>query len=73
MIGNKTVDDLARIALAGGGLCLDAKGYTPDNLVRIALAAKSKGSCLDIENSDSLTVDAMARIALAGGGCVMFK
>ncbi|MDZ2401065.1 helix-turn-helix domain-containing protein, partial [Klebsiella pneumoniae] len=71
----KTVDQLVRIAAAGGGLRLSASTKTVDQLVRIAAAAgnsitpnKAKLVLFDLE---SKTVDELVRIAAAGKGCVL--
>ncbi|MBW3328801.1 helix-turn-helix domain-containing protein, partial [Klebsiella pneumoniae] len=73
----KTVDQLVRIAAAGGGLRLSASTKTVDQLVRIAAAAgnsitpnKAKLVLFDLE---SKTVDELVRIAAAGKGCVLFE
>lgn len=68
-----TIDGLARVALAGGGLRLAAGQFTVDQLARVALAGNGKGARVTIENSSALTVDDMARLALAGKGCVSFE
>ncbi len=43
-IMDRTVEDLVRIANAGGGLKLDGAKFSVDALARIAHAAKHKGA-----------------------------
>lgn len=68
-----TVDQLVRIASAGGGLKVDAKLKTVDQLVRIASAASNHKAILEIINTTLLTVDQKVRIASAGKGSVFFS
>lgn len=69
----KTIDQLVRIAVAGGGMKISATGKTVDQLVRIAVAASQKQAQLSISDTKLLTVDQLVRIALAGKGCVFFE
>lgn len=68
-----TIDNLVRLALAGGGVRLAAGQFSVDQITRLALAAKKKRARITIENSSALTIDSMVRIALAGDGCVSFE
>jgi len=69
----KTVDDLVRIAYAGGGFELDARVKTTDDLVRIAAAASGSGARLAFNGISKLrTTDEIVRIAFAGKGAVTF-
>lgn len=68
-----TVDDLYRIALAGGGFRISARSLTVDDLYRVCLAANSHTSRIIVEDSAALTASDMYRIALAGKGSVFFE
>lgn len=47
----KTIDQLVRIAAAGGGMHIDANGKTADQMVRIASAAAGNGCVMfDLSN-----------------------
>ncbi|UZJ44467.1 hypothetical protein OOT55_17695 [Marinimicrobium sp. C6131] len=67
-----TIDQIVRIAAAGGGMTINAQGKTVDQVVRIAAAASGKQAQLVIRNVQGYTVDQMVRIAAAGKGCVLF-
>jgi DNA replication protein len=70
---NKSVDDLIRIANAGGGLHLDASRYPTDDLIRIANASSNKGARLHLVNTGKKSTDDLIRIANAGKGCASFE
>ena len=70
---SKTTDELVLIAAAGGGLTIDAKTRTMNELVRIAAAASNHGSRINILNANSKTTDELVSIAAAGKGCVLFE
>ncbi|MEN5071003.1 hypothetical protein [Stenotrophomonas sp. TWI1183] len=67
-----TIDQIVRIAAAGGGMTLSSNGKTVDQVVRIAAAASRKHAKLVIRNTQGYTVDQLVRIAAAGDGCVFF-
>lgn len=67
-----TTDSLVRIAAAGGGLIMDSKGHTVDNLVRIAAATKQNGAKIILTNISGFTVDSLVRIGAASDGNVIF-
>lgn len=74
MLETRLVEELVRIASAGGGFTTDASRRSTEELVRIAAAAKNGGhrprirfTGLDVRSTDELV-----RIAAAGGGCVEF-
>lgn len=69
---SRTVDDLVRIAAAGGGMKVPSH-YSTDDLVRIAATASSKGSQITIAGASERATDDLVRIAAAGKGCVVFK
>ncbi len=68
----KTIDQLVRIASAGGGMRINAQGKTVDQLVRIASAASTKGAQITIINVNLFTIDQLVRIASAGKGSIVF-
>jgi hypothetical protein len=68
-----TIDELVRIAVAGGGFTIDAHQVPVDGLVRIAVAASSKGARITIQNAQSLSTDNLVRIAVAGKGAIFFE
>jgi hypothetical protein len=68
-----SVDDFVRLALVGGGFEIDAQRVQVDDLVRIALAASSKGARLRIKNSQHIPINDLIRIALAGKGSTFFE
>ncbi len=70
---DRTVEDLVRIANAGGGLKLDGANISVDALARIAHAAKHKGARIVVINSSHFPTDQLMRIGHAGGGCVIFE
>jgi hypothetical protein len=71
-VQNRTIDDLVRIAIARGGLVLNAGPRTTDDLVRIAIAAKGKGH-VTLRGMAPRNTDDLVQIALAGGGHVTFE
>ena len=70
---NKTVEDLTRIANAGGGLHLSAASYTTEDLICIAHASSKKKARLHLSSCKSKTTEDLLRIANAGKGCVSFE
>ena len=68
----RNIDDLIRIAVAGGGLRLDAKRFTTDNLVRLVVAASGSRASIELTNTSSKTTDDLVRISVAGQGRVIF-
>lgn len=73
MFERRSVDELARIALAGGGFTLDCAGRTTDELARIAVAASGKGARIVFRGLENAPIDDLARLAVAGKGCVSFE
>ena len=73
MFETRTVDDLVRIAAAGGGFRLDASVRRTDNLVRIAAAASRNGAKVIFTGLKIRTTDDLVRIGAAGKGCVFFE
>ena len=68
-----TTDQFVRLAVAGGGFTLDAQRFQVDELVRIAVAASSKGSRISIQNAQNIPIDSLVRIAVAGKGTTFFE
>ena len=69
---NKPVDDLVRVAHAGGGFRIDAAGHIPDDLVRVAHAATQHHCRIDIINAANLSTNDLVRIGAAGEGSVFY-
>lgn len=69
----RTVDDLMRIARAGGGFVLNAGSRTTDDLVRIASAGADAGARIVFKGVANRTTDDRVRIGRAGGGIIQFK
>ena len=68
-----TVQDLVRIAAAGGGFELEAGSYAVSDLVRIAAAASAKRPLLIVKDAGGLIVSDLVRVAAAGQGAVHFQ
>jgi DNA replication protein len=69
----RTVDELIRIASAGGGLRFDAAGRLTEELIRIASASKSGGGQLILIGMSGRLTDELIRIGAAGRGHVVFE
>lgn len=69
----RTVDDLIRIAAAGGGFRLEAGGRSTNDLIRIAAAASASGARVTFAGSAGKMTDDLIRIAAAGKGAVVFE
>ena len=66
------IDDVLRIALVGGGMDMHASNRTTAELIRIALAASTRGTRLIFRGLADRQTDVVVRIALAGRGTVLF-
>ena len=53
----KTVDQLVRIAMAGGGFRMSAGGKTVDQITRIVMASGDHPSRIEITDCEHLTAD----------------
>ena len=73
MFESRTVDEIVRIAGAGGGFRMDVRSRRTDDLWRIATAAAKKGSRIIFEGLEARTTDELWRIAKAGEGCIAFE
>ncbi len=69
---NRNLEDLVRIAAAGGGFEMDATRHHTDNLVRIVAAAQQHKARIHIRNTAIVSTDNLVRIAAAGQGVVTF-
>lgn len=72
-LGKMSVDDLIRIANAGGGFRLDATHRYPDELIQIATAANTGGATVIFYGMATYYTDDLIRIATAGKGSVIFE
>lgn len=72
MFENRTREDLAMIAAAGGGFEINVGARSADDLAMIAAAASRTGARLIFRGVANRQADDLARIAAAGKGCVMF-
>ena len=72
MLETRVIDDLVRIAAAGGGFILNAGTRSTDDLVRIAAAARGKGRIV-FRGLGTRSTDDLVRISAAGGGAVSFE
>jgi DNA replication protein len=68
-----SVNDLARVAAAGGGFRIDASMKSTDDLARIAAAAGNGGGLVTFSGLSRRSVDELARIAAAGKGRVILE
>ncbi|WP_243338566.1 hypothetical protein [Anaeromyxobacter soli] len=68
-----TIDDLARIAAAGGGFRIDGSRRAVDDLARLAAAAGRGGGSVTITGLKMYSVDDLARLAAAGKGHVILE
>ncbi|ASM79210.1 hypothetical protein VITFI_CDS3433 (plasmid) [Vitreoscilla filiformis] len=68
-----SVPDLIQIAAAGGGLTLNAKTISLNDLVRIAAAASTLRATLKLTSAGERSVSDLVKIAAAGKGCVVFE
>ena len=67
------IGSLIRIVLAGGGLMIDVRTRTADDLIRLASASKNKEVPIVLRGLQDISVDEMVKIASAGRGNVVFK
>ena len=67
-----SIDQIVRIAAAGGGLTIDASDNSVDQVVRIAAAASTHQASLVIRHTQNYSVDQLVRIPAAGKGCLVF-
>jgi hypothetical protein len=68
----RSIDELVRITVAGGGFTISATPYTTDQLVRLVGAAGGTGSRIHLRDLDDRPTADLVRIALVGGAAVTF-
>lgn len=68
-----TLNDLIRIASAGGGFHIDCSKYTVSDIVRIANAASIGGGLIYLNNTSMFTLMDKVRIAAASKGHIIFN
>jgi hypothetical protein len=73
MFENRQVEEVVRIAAAGGGFRVDASLKQTNDLVRIASAAATKGARIVFAGLENRQTEELVRIAAAGEGCVFFE
>lgn len=73
LIRDLPVDDLVRIAAAGGGIRVEVFRRTVPELTRIARAASKGGGRVTFVKVDDLKVDELVALAEKGQGCVSFE
>jgi hypothetical protein len=69
----RPVDDLVRLAAAGGGFRISWRHYALNDLVRIAAAGGGHKGTLIITDADQVPLDELIRVAVAGQGTVIFE
>ncbi|MGD0078281.1 MAG: hypothetical protein ABSB91_06615 [Sedimentisphaerales bacterium] len=67
-----TTNDLISIVSAGGGIVLDTKNRTTQELISIAAASRNKGSKVILTNLSFKTTMDLVSIGAAGNGNVIF-
>jgi hypothetical protein len=72
-LGKMPVDDLIRMANAGGGFRLDATHRYPAEPMQIATAAKTGGATVIFSGMSAHYADDLIQIATAGKGSVIFE
>ncbi|HEV2159562.1 hypothetical protein [Bradyrhizobium sp.] len=73
MFEQRSVEDLMKIATAGGGFKMDASKRSTEDLMKIAYCSKTSGARLTFTNmGHRQTIDLM-KIASSGGGTVSFE
>jgi DNA replication protein len=69
----RSIEELIKIARAGGGFTMDASHCTTDEVVRVAEVAGEHGTDLRISKICGKTTDDLVKIAAAGRGHVFFE
>lgn len=72
MVAHLDTNDLIRLANAGGGFEISARGRDVNDLIRIANAAGGKGR-IEITDANAFGANDLIRIANAGQGSVLFR
>ena len=69
----RSIDELIKIASAGGGFTMDASRCTTDEVIRVAKVAGETGAELRISRICGKTTDDLVKIARVGKGRVFFE
>lgn len=69
----RSIEDLARIVMNGGGLRIEARTMSTDDLARLAMLAAKSGARLTFAGMSPRSVDDLTRIAMNGKGHVTFE
>jgi hypothetical protein len=72
MFEKRPLEDIERVAQAGGGFTLDASMRQTHDLVRIAAAAAHGGAKVTFTGLEKRRTEDLVTIALAGRGTVSF-
>lgn len=70
---HRSIDDLIKIAEAGGGFSLAATHKETDDLIRIAAAGSEKGSRITFTGLTHRDINDLIRISAAGQGCIVLE
>ena len=73
MFEMKPIEEIIRIAAAGGGFRLDASAKHINDLVRIAAAASKYGAQIILTGLQMRPIEDLIRISAAGQGSVFFE
>lgn len=68
----KSVTDLRAIAASGGGMVLDAAGFSTTDLRAIAASASGGGGQLILKGLSARSTTDLRAIAASGGGKIVF-
>ncbi len=69
----RSIEELIKIAEAGGGFSMDASRCTTDEVVRVARVAGEHGAELRISRICGKSTEDLVKIAAAGKGHVFFE
>jgi hypothetical protein len=69
----RSIEELIKIAKAGGGFTMDASACTTDDVMRVARVAGECGAELRISRICGKTTEDLVKIATAGQGKVFFE
>jgi DNA replication protein len=69
----RSIEELIKIAEAGGGFSMDASHCTTEEVMRVARVAGECGAELRISRICGKTTDDLVKIASAGKGHVFFE
>jgi hypothetical protein len=69
----RSIEELIKIARAGGGFRLDASHCTTDDVIKVAEVAGECGAELHITRICGKSTDELVKIASAGRGRVFFE